>query len=291
MRFPEGRRGGAGRMVFVFYEYMLGQAAKEMNSISRKFDLLFNLAGRDFKLKYRESVLGAVWSVLVPLVMLGLYTAVFSTIFNARWGGHPVVDKADYAVILFIGLIVYGIFAETISRAPTIIMNHPGFVKKVVFPLEVLPGVVLLSTLYNAAMECVALIIFLCFSSFGFHAVSLLFPVVLIPFLAMVYGLALIFSSLGVFIRDFDQFAGLLARIMMYLMPVLYPASIFPEPWRSWMKANPMSVFIEQMRNIVVFGKLPTWVDLGWASLWAVGILMLGAFWFQKTRRAFADVI
>lgn len=262
-----------------------------MKSITRKFDLLLSLAGRDFKLKYRESMLGAIWSVLVPLVMLGLYTAVFSTIFSARWGGQPVVNKADYAVILFIGLIVYGIFADTIARAPSVILSNPGFVKKVVFPLEVLPGVAMLSALYNAAMECVALLIFLCFSSFGFHVEALLFPIVLIPFLAMVYGLALIFSSLGVFIRDFDQFAGLLARVMMYLLPVLYPATIFPEPWRSLMEANPLAVFVEQMRGLVVFGQMPEWSQLGTASVWSLIILAIGCFWFQKTRKAFADVI
>lgn len=262
-----------------------------MHTISRKLDLLFNLAGRDFKLKYRESVLGAVWSVLVPLIMLALYTAVFSTIFNARWGDQPVGGKADYAVLLFIGLIVYGIFAETVARAPTVILNNPGFVKKVVFPLEVLPAVAMLSALYNAAMETVALLIFLAFSSFSFHVTALLFPLVLIPFLALVFGLALMFSSLGVFIRDFDQFAGLLARIMMYLMPVLYPTSIFPERWRHLMEANPMSVFIEQMRGLIIFGKLPDWGQLGVASLWSAGVLVIGLFWFQKTRKAFADVI
>lgn len=262
-----------------------------MKSIRRKFDLLFSLAGRDFKLKYRESILGAVWSVLVPLVMLGLYTAIFSTIFSARWGGEPVVNKVDYAVILFIGLIVYGIFADTIARAPTVITTNPGFVKKVVFPLEVLPGVVILSALYNAAMECVALLMFLCFSSFGFHWEALLFPIVLIPFLTMVYGLALIFSSLGVFIRDFGQFAGLVARVMMYILPVLYPAKIFPEPWRSAMEGNPLAVFVEQMRALVLHGKLPEWSQLGVASVWSLVILAIGSFWFQKTRRAFADVI
>lgn len=262
-----------------------------MNSMKRKFDLLFSLAGRDFKLKYRESVLGTVWSVLVPLVMLGLYTAIFSTIFSARWGDKPVVNKVDYAVILFIGLIVYGVFADTIARAPSVILNNPGFVKKVVFPMEVLPGVAMLSALYNAGMECVALFIFLCFSSFGFHVEMLLFPVVLIPFLAMVYGLALIISSLGVFIRDFDQFAALITRVMMYILPVLYPAKIFPEPWRSMMEANPLAVFVEQMRGLVVFGYIPQWSQLGRASVWSLVILAIGSFWFQKTRKAFADVI
>lgn len=262
-----------------------------MKSIKRKFDLLFSLAGRDFKLKYRESVLGTIWSVLVPLVMLGLYTVIFSTIFSARWGGEPVVNKVDYAVILFIGLIVYGVFADTISRAPSVILSNPGFVKKVVFPLEVLPGVAMLSALYNAAMECIALLIFLCFSSFGFHAEALLFPIVLVPFLIMVYGLALIFASLGVFIRDFDQFAGLVARVMMYLLPVLYPAKIFPEPWRSMMEADPLAVFVGQMRGLVVYGRIPEWSQLGVASVWSLAVLAVGCFWFQKTRKAFADVI
>lgn len=262
-----------------------------MKPISRKIDLLFNLAARDFKLKYRESVLGTVWAVLYPVVVLAVYTVVFSTIFSAHWGGKPVVNKVDYAVLLFIGLIVYTIFAETISRVPTVIVNNPGFVKKVVFPLEVLPAVVLLSTVYRAGMECVALFIFLCFSSFSFHIEALLLPVILIPFLIFVFGLALIFSSLGVFLRDFDQFSALLARLMMYMLPVLYPSTIFPVRLRTFIDANPMAVYIEQIRNLVIFGQMPDWAPLGWACVWSVVVLAIGSFWFQKTRKAFADVI
>lgn len=262
-----------------------------MRALSRKLDLLLNLAARDFKLRYRESVLGTIWAVLYPVVVLAVYTLVFSTIFSARWGGQPVVNKVDYAVLLFIGLIVYGIFAETVARAPTAILSNPGFVKKVVFPLEVLPGVVLLSTIYRAAMECVALFIFFCFSSFSFHIEALLFPLILAPFVVLVFGLALIFSSLGVFLRDFDQFAALLARLMMYMLPVLYPVTIFPQTVRTLIESNPMAVFIEQIRGLVIFGQMPEWKQFGIACMWSLLTLAIGSFWFQKTRKGFSDVI
>jgi lipopolysaccharide transport system permease protein len=254
-------------------------------------DLLLNLTSRDIRQKYQESVIGAAWSILVPLIVLGIYTVIFSTLFHARWEGRPVVNKADYAVLLFIGLITYGIFAETISRAPTVILQQPNFVKKVVFPLEVLPGVVVLSSLYNAGMASVALFAFLCLSSFGLHIQALMFPLILIPYLAFLYGLALIFSSLGIFLRDFDQFAALLARVTIYLSPVLYPSTIFPEPYRSMMKVSPMAVFIEQLRALIAFGQMPDWRQLGWATFWSILTLVIGCYWFGKTRKAFADVI
>jgi len=261
-------------------------------SRSRRVDLLLSLTSRDIKMKYRESVIGAAWSILVPLVLLGIYTVIFSTIFQAHWGHTKIERKTDYAVILFIGLITYGIFAEAITRAPAVILQHPNFVKKVVFPLEVLPVMVVLSSLYNAGMASIALLGFLFFSSFGVHlgAIAVL-PVLLVPYIAFVTGLSLIFASLGVFLRDFDQFASLIARVMQYLSPILYPSLIFPEPYRSIMRANPLATYVEQIRALVVFGEFPDWTALGIASLWSVATLAIGWYWFAKTRKGFADVI
>lgn len=258
---------------------------------SRRVELLFSLTGRDIQKKYKDSMLGALWGVIVPLILLAIYTVIFSAIFNARWKGVEVNSKVDYAVLLFIGLIVYNFFAESLTRAPTAVLGNPNLVKKVVFPLEVLPAVAVLSSLYNAGIASIALVIFLVFSSFGFHWQVLLLPVLLVPMVALTLGVTYLFASLGVFFRDIDQLAGLLARILQYLTPVLYPSVIFPDTVGVWMRLSPLAVYVEQIRALIVTGELPQWGAYFWAVGWSGLFLVFGYWWFQKTRRAFADVV
>lgn len=259
--------------------------------ISKRMVLLWSLAGRDIKKKYKDSVVGAAWGFFVPLIMLGIYTVIFSTIFNAKWGGVEVRSKTDYAVLLFIGLIIYTIFAEAVTRAPTVIVSNPNFVKKVVFPLELLPGVVVLSSLYNGAIACVALLIFLCFSSFGLHWQLVAFPIILVPFVALTLGVSFLFASLGVFFRDVDQLAALITRVLQYLTPVLYPSVIFPDTIGRWMRLSPLAIFVEQSRALVLFGKWPEWSHYAWACGWSFLVLAFGWWWFERTRKGFADVL
>lgn len=259
--------------------------------IGRRLELLLSLTGRDIKKKYKDSLLGALWGVLVPLIMLAIYTVIFSTIFSAKWKGIEVHTKVDYAVLLFIGLIVYNFFAESLTRAPTAVLGNPNLVKKVVFPLEVLPPVVVLSSLYNAGVGAIALGAFLIFSSFGLHWQVILLPILVLPMLALTLGVTYLFASLGVFFRDVDQIAGLLARVLQYLTPVLYPSIIFPDAIGQWMRLSPLAIYVEQIRALIVTGTLPNWGLYGWAVAWSVSIFFFGYWWFQRTRRAFADVV
>lgn len=259
--------------------------------IGRRLELLLSLTGRDIKKKYKDSLLGALWGVLVPLIMLAIYTVIFSTIFSAKWKGIEVHTKVDYAVLLFIGLIVYNFFAESLTRAPTAVLSNPNLVKKVVFPLEVLPPVVVLSSLYNAGVATIALGAFLIFSSFGLHWQVILLPILVLPMLALTLGVTYLFASLGVFFRDVDQIAGLLARVLQYLTPVLYPSIIFPDSIGQWMRLSPLAIYVEQIRALIVTGALPDWGLYGWAMAWSVSIFFFGYWWFQRTRRAFADVV
>lgn len=259
--------------------------------MSRTISLLWSLAARDVNKRYKESIIGAAWGFIVPLIMLAIYTVIFSTIFNAKWGGTAIHNKADYAVLLFIGLIVFNIFAESIARAPTAILGNPNFVKKVVFPLEVLPPVVVLSSLYSAVVAMAAFLVFLFFSSFGLHWQIIALPIILLPFLALTLGVTYLFASLGVFLRDVDQFAALLARVLQYLTPVLYPSVIFPDNIGRWMRVSPLAIFVEQARALVVFGEWPDWIQYGWATACSFAMLAFGWWWFQRTRKAFADVI
>ena len=155
----------------------------KMEEYRKKWQLLISLTRRDIERRYKDSLIGSFWGLITPFVLLGIYTIIFSTIFQAKWGGMEVHGKVDYAVILFVGLIAYNIFAEAVTRAPTCISSQPNFVKKVVFPLELLPGVVVLSALYSGMMSGLALLVVLAFSSFGLSWHLLLFPVILIPML------------------------------------------------------------------------------------------------------------
>lgn len=258
---------------------------------SRRIALLISLTSRDIKKRYKESIVGAAWGFIVPLIMLAIYTAIFSSIFGAKWGGVQVSNKTDYAVLLFVGLIIYTVFAEAVTRAPTAILGNPNLVKKVVFPLEVLPAVVLLSCLYNALVASVALAIFLAFSSFGLHWQALALPILLIPFAALTLGVVYFFSSLGVFFRDIDQMAALIVRVLQYLTPVLYPSVIFPDSIGVWMRLSPLAIYVEQIRALVVFGQWPQWPQYTWAVGSSFAMLAFGWWWFQRTRRAFADVV
>lgn len=257
---------------------------------SKKFELLISLASRDIKKRYKDSMVGAAWGFIVPLIMLAIYTAIFSSIFGAKWGGVAVKNHTDYAVLLFVGLIVYTVFAEAITRAPTAILANPNLIKKVVFPLEVLPAVVVLSCLYNAMVAGIALLIFLAFSSFGLHWQALALPILLVPFAALTLGVVYLLASLGVFFRDVDQMAALIARVLQYLTPVLYPSVIFPDSIGRWMRLSPLSIYVEQIRALVVFGQWPAWPQFAWALGWSTATLAFGWWWFQRTRRAFADV-
>lgn len=258
---------------------------------SQKLALLVSLASRDIKQRYKHSIVGAAWGLIVPLIMLAIYTAIFSSIFGAKWGGVQVESQADYAVLLFVGLIVYTIFAEAVTRAPTLVLSNPNLVKKVVFPLEILPGVVVLSCLYNAMVAGIALLFFLAFSSFGLHWQMLAVPLLLLPFAALTLGVVYLFASLGVFFRDVDQLAALIARVLQYLTPVLYPSIIFPDSIGQWMRLSPLAIYVEQIRALVVFGQWPVWPQFAWAVGWSLAILAFGWWWFQRTRRAFADVV
>lgn len=259
--------------------------------ISRRVELLLSLTGRDIEKKYKESMLGALWGVLVPLIMLAIYTVIFSAIFDAQWKGIQVHSKVDYAVLLFVGLIAYNFFAESLTRAPTAVLSNPNLVKKVVFPLEVLPPVVVLSSLYNAGVAAIALAIFLAFSSFGLHWQLIFLPLLVLPLFILTMGVVYLFASLGVFFRDIDQLASLLARVLQYLTPVLYPSIIFPDAIGKWMRLSPLAVYVEQIRALVVTGTLPRWDMYAWAVGWALLIFSIGYWWFRRTRRAFADVV
>jgi lipopolysaccharide transport system permease protein len=252
--------------------------------------LLWELAKRDFIGRYKGSLLGVVWSLFNPVLMLVIYTFVFSVAFKARWGTGEE-SKIAFAIVLFSGMIIHGFFAECINRAPSLITNHPNYVKKVVFPLEILPWMALFSALLHFLVSFGVLLTFCVLAGAPVHAGGLLTPVILLPLVLLVMGLSWIFCSLGVYLRDVAQVVGVASTVALFLAPVFYPVEALPETYRALIMWNPITLPIIQLRELLLWGRPIHWDE--WAISLAVGasVCQLGYWWFQKSRRGFADVL
>lgn len=260
-------------------------------SLWRNRQLIVQLTRREVLGRYQGSFLGLAWSLFTPLLMLAVYTFIFSVVFKARWGEGTDNGSTGFAVVLFVGMVVHGLFAEAVNRAPGLILSNANFVKKVVFPLEVLPVIAMCASLFHAAVSLgVLLAAHLLLNGF-IHGTAVFIPFVLFPLILVSTGLAWILASLGVFLRDVGQTVGLLTTVMMFLAPVFYPLSAVPEPFRSLMLLNPLTFIIEQARNSLVWGSMPDWEGLAIYALVSACTLWAGFAWFQKTRKGFADVI
>jgi len=259
-------------------------------SLWRNRELIKASAKREVLGRYRGSFLGLFWSFFNPLLMLAVYTFVFSVVFKARWNVESD-SKTEFALVLFAGLIVFNLFAECINRAPSLVLNNSNYVKKVVFPLEILPVVTLLSALFHGLISLgVWLLAYLMF--FGLpHATVLYLPLVIMPLFLLIMGLSWALSSLGVYLRDVSQFIGVITTVLMFLSPIFYPATALPEHYRHLLYLNPLTPVIEQTRDVLFWGKTPDFFMLGIYWIVTLGIAWLGFAWFQKTRKGFADVL
>ena len=222
--------------------------------------------------------------------MLIIYTFVFSVVFKARWSGGSD-SKTEFALVLFAGLIVFNLFAECFNRAPGLILSNVNYVKRVVFPLEILPWVALGSALFHTLVSVgVWLIAYIIL--FGVpHITVLLLPLVFLQLLLFIMGLTWGLASLGVYLRDVSQFIGMATTVLMFLSPIFYPVTALPEEYRHLLLFNPLTPAIEQARDVLFWGKVPDVTMLSVYLLGAALIAWLGFAWFQKTRKGFADVL
>ncbi len=252
--------------------------------------LVLRLARRDLEARYRGSLLGLFWAVLTPLLMMAVYTFVFSVVFQARWG-TSTGGKAEFALLLLSGLILFTIFSDCLARAPGLMLENVSYIKKVVFPLEILPGVVLAVAIANAAIGFVILELF-ALLLFGVPPLTtLLFPLILVPLCLVTLGVTWFIASLGVFLRDIRQMIGVLITMLMFLSPIFYPVSAIPEAYQPVILLNPLTLLLEHARDALFWGKAPD--PLQWLVYTATAYLVawLGFAWFQRTRKAFADVV
>lgn len=235
--------------------------------------------------------MGVAWSFLHPVFILSVYTFVFSVVFKARWGGGDEDSRMQLALVLFVGMIVHGVFAEVLNRAPGLIIGNSNYVKKVLFPLEILPLVAMGTTLFHGlASICVLLTAFLLFNGY-LQWTAILMPLVLLPLVILTLGMAWALASIGVFLKDLGQTTGLFTTVMLFLSPVFYPATALPESIQPWFLANPLTFIIEQARDVVIWGYMPNWSGLGAYLIVASFIAWVGYAWFQRTRTMFADIL
>ncbi len=257
----------------------------------RNRELLVAMIKRDVVGRYRGSIMGIAWSLFNPLIMLVIYTFVFSVVFKSRWGTAGEGDQADFAILLFVGMIVHGLFAECVNRAPGLVLSNVNYVKKVVFPLDILPCVAFGSAFFHACVSLAMLLLVQLAMGQQIPWTVLIFPAILLPLAFATMGFAWLLASLGVYVRDIGQITGMFTLILMFVSPVFYPITALPPRYQPWLYINPLTFIIEESRNTLIFGRAP---DLAhWSAILVASLLMAwgGFAWFQKTRRGFADVV
>jgi len=253
-------------------------------------ELVYQLTRREVLGRYRGSLFGVAWAIGNPLVMLGVYTVVFGYVFRARWGA-AVDSTGDFALVIFCGLTVFGIFSEIVSRAPVLILANPNYVKKVVFPLDCLPWVLLGAALFHAVASLGVLIVANLVLRASLPWTIVFLPIVLLPMLLLALGLAWLFASLGVYLRDIGHLVNALVTVLLFMSPIFYPASNLPEPLRRLLMLNPLTAVLESSRAVLLWGQLPDWKLLLPCTLFGGVAAWLGWLWFDRTRTGFADVL
>ncbi|TIS89693.1 ABC transporter permease [Mesorhizobium sp.] len=257
--------------------------------------LILSLIRREVVGRYRGSVLGLLWSFLNPLFMLAVYTFVFGVVMKSRWTvpDQPNAQHStgEFAVILFCGLIVFQFFAEVVSLAPGLIVGNTSYVKKIVFPIQILPVVSAGAALFHAAISLLVLLVFAYIVFGSIPLTVVLAPVIFAPLIVLVLGIAWTLASIGVYFRDMSQIVAPLVTATLFLSPVFFQRTALPSWLQPWLSLNPLAIPVESFRNVVIFGVQPSWAALGRYSLLAAAVAFLGYQFFQKTRRGFADVL
>ncbi|MBI0326198.1 ABC transporter permease [Burkholderia plantarii] len=252
--------------------------------------LLWEMTKRDLASRYRGSHLGMFWAILLPLAMLVIYSYVFGAVFKSRWENSNNAD-VPFPLVLFAGLIVFNFFAECLNRAPTLVSSSPNFVKKAIFPLEILPWMAVLTAAINSAISVAILLASEWFWIGHIPLTAVLFPLVLVPVAFVALGAGWFLASLGVYVRDIAQLVGLVTTALLFFTPIFYPPTNIPVALRSLATLNPMAVEVQAMRDVLLWGRMPDPATFllallaGWVTAW------LGLIWFSSTSDGFADVL
>jgi len=267
-----------------------GFLAEPFSAFGRHWSLTRELTKRDVLGRYRGASFGLLWSVLSPFLMLLVYTVAFGSIFKSRWP-QQFEGGPDFTLILFVGLIVHGFFTECLTRAPQLIVGNPSYVKRVVFPLEILPWPMLLSAFFHALMN-VLVLIGLFALRFGVPPWTVvLFPLVLLPLALVGAGIGWLFASLGVYLRDISQITGVMSAALLFLSSAMVPVDTLSPNYQLIFRLNPLTFIIDEGRKVALWGQMPDWIGLGLYSLGALAFCYVSYAWFRTTRSGFADVL
>ncbi|MBP3974055.1 ABC transporter permease [Pseudoxanthomonas spadix] len=261
-----------------------------LSVFGRHRSLAFELTQREILGRYRGASFGLLWSLISPFLMLLVYTLAFGFIMKSRWP-NTSGSTSEFALILFAGLTVHGFFAECFTRAPKLIVGNAAYVKRVVFPLDILAWSMAFSASFHLLMNILVLLALQWFWGGQLHMTALLLPMVLLPLVILTVGVSWMVSALGVYLRDIDQIAGVIAAAMLFLSSAIIPVEAVPESYRAVFELNPLTFVIDQVREVVIWGRVPDWAGLGMYSLVACGVAVLGYSVFQKLRVGFADVL
>jgi lipopolysaccharide transport system permease protein len=270
--------------------YRLADPLSPYIALKRHFALVVQMAKRDVISRYRGSFAGLLWSFFNPLLILVIYTFVFGVIFKSRWNAQTT-NQFQYAIVLFAGLIINTFFSECANRAANIIVENTNFVKRVVFPLETLTWSTIGSGLFHLFVSMLVLLVMLPFVMGYVPWTVVLFPIVVACFLPFVAGAVWLLASMGVYFRDLKQLVGIITMAMMFLSPILYPATLIPERFRFALYFNPLTVIVEASQNVLVWGRPPHW---GHLAIYVIAVSLFAWFsfaWFEQTRKGFADVV
>ena len=252
--------------------------------------VISQLAKRAILGRYRGTMLGLLWSFVTPLLLLAVYTFVFGTILQVRWVSQSG-GNAEFAAILFSGMLVHGILAECLTQASTLIVSNPQYVKKVVFPLEALPWVTVISAFFQGAISTGILLAYLFLVQGSIPWTAVFFPIPLFVLVFVCIAVGWLISATAVYLKDIAQMMGLLSTVLFFMAPILYPKSALPVEFQNLLYLNPLTYIIEQFRAVVLWGELPNWRGLGLYGIASVAIAWMSLVWFQKTRKGFADVL
>ncbi len=258
---------------------------------SRHRHLLLMLANRQFLVRYRGSFLGIFWTLLNPLLLLLVYGFVFTYLFPPRFNMGSQ-ETIPFAIILFAGIMVHQYMADCLVRAPGSILEQTSFVKKIVFPLELLVPSYVLSNLTVFMIQWILLLGATIATSHQIHIASVAWlPFVFIPFTFMIIGLSWILAAIGVYIRDISHMMNLVMMVLLFISPVFYPIDVFPEPFKHLLYLNPQTFPIEQLRNLMIFGATPNWSGMIIYACASLTIFCIGFLFFRIMKKGFADVI
>jgi lipopolysaccharide transport system permease protein len=252
--------------------------------------LVWKMAARDVSSRYRGSFFGVTWALIQPLLMLGVYTFVFSLVFKARWSENAL-SSSGFAIVLFAGLSVHTFFSEVLINATSAITRQPNLIKKVVFPTGVLPAAIVVSALVGLGINLSILIVAVLIAESGLPITSLYLPVVLAPLILVALGLSFLLSSVGVFTKDVVQLMSLVSTALMFLSPMFYPISAIPEQYRDLFLLNPLSVSMENLRAVLVWGTSPDFSALVLQAIVGFVAYCFGTYIFSVSKKGFADVL